>query len=244
MDLFFLGNKLLLNPAIDINKQAPLETYIDFDGETVSIHELNDTAFSTSKGHTLAGLRDLFNQGQKELYNRATRAFQILHWRRSYQFCPKCANPLTRKNTGEMALCCNMCKLDYFPRINPAIIVAITHQDKILLAERPSAQGPFYSLIAGFVEVGETIENAVRREVHEEIGLEIDDIRYIKSQPWPFPSNLMLGFIAKAKTTEIFPDGSEVQKAAFFPKDNLPSNLPQKLSIARYLIDAWLNSEI
>lgn len=220
---------------------TPLETYADYDGEEVEVCELDDAgaAAASAAGARFLTLREVFDSCPADVYERAQHASQVLYWRRMYRFCPKCGAPLVRKQGGERAMRCEKCALDFFARLNPAVIVAISHKGKLLLAEREGARGKFFSLIAGFVEPGETIENAVRREVREEVGLELASLSYVRSQPWPFPSNLMLGFEAEAASAEIRPDGTEITKAGWFAPDALPPQLPQNLSIARKLIERW-----
>ena len=137
------------------------------------------------------------------------------------------------------AMRCEACGLDFFARINPAVIVAISWRGRLLLAERETPRGTIHGLVAGFVEPGESAEEAVRREVREEVGLELASLAYVTSQPWPFPSNLMLGFEAEAASGEIRPDGAEVKKAAWHAPDAMPAALPGRVSIARRLIERW-----
>lgn len=225
-------------PFLPLNL-CPIESYTEPDQTPVRLFDL-PTAIATSIPNArFLSLRDIFHQESPHLYAYAQRAFQILHWRRSYRFCPSCSSPLIRKKSPERAMQCPSCRLDFFPRINPAVIAAISFQGKILLAERSGPNGSFYSLIAGFVEPGETIEDAMRREIREEVGLELSSLSYVSSQPWPFPSCLMLGFEATASSPNIHPDGVEIKIANWFAPDSLPSNLPQKLSIAAFLIERW-----
>ncbi len=238
MKLYFHNDKLI-NVTDNPDSAYLLEAYTDFDGQTVELYEVKSESAGTGKT-----LREILTDGSDDEFQRAKRAFQIRHWRQTYRYCPCCGKPLTRKKTPQFTMRCEDCSKDYYPRIDPAIIVAIKYKDKLLLAERTGANGPFYSLIAGFVEPGETIEDAVRREVREEVGLELTTLKYIKSEPWAFPSSLMLGFEAEAADDKIKPDGEEIAKADWFARDALPSSLPLKRSIANMLIQRWLNSAI
>lgn len=240
MQLYFFNDKLLCgNHKVEL--PSPIESYTDFDGEKIEVGEIStDIVQSLNCDCELLPLREVYRKISPSLYVKAQHAYQILHWRREYRFCPQCGRPLIRKNGHEKAMHCQRCEKDYYPRINPAVIVAITHKNRLLLAERQMATGNFYSLIAGFVEPGETIEAAVRREVREEVGIELEALSYVSSQPWPFPNNLMLGFEATAATDKISPDGEEVQNAGWFAHDQMPDSLPQPLSIARALINRWL----
>ncbi len=243
MKLFFYDNKLILDkegvlPEAVNCDYAVIDSYRDFDGEEITLCLISEMPESAEL--IPVSLRDILESATMELYARAGRAFQIKHWRETYRYCPGCGVPLVRKQGGELVMQCPECKHDYYPRINPAVIAAIENNGRILLAERSGTKGPFYSLIAGFIEAGESAEDAIRREAKEEVGITIDSLTYVKSQPWPFPSGLMLGYMATTSDTEIRPDGQEVAKDAFYQPDALPSSLPAEKSIASYLITKWL----
>lgn len=242
MDFYFCGNGLL-REAPEIAGLAPVEEYRDFDGGTVRLFDVPPEALAGCGDAGSLSLRQLYGTLPEGRFRAAERAFQVLHWRRTYRFCPKCGLQLERKSGGEMAMRCGRCAADYFPRIDAAVIVAIEHGGRLLLAERRGADGrAFFSLIAGFVEAGESLEEAVRREVREEVGLELSSLEYVRSQSWPFPSQLMVGFRAVAASGDIAPDGVEIKRAGWFAPDALPGNLPQPLSIARKLIEEWKSS--
>lgn len=181
-------------------------------------------------------LRTIFEEADASLYGVAQQAYQIMNWRRSYRFCPMCGRSLERKSGTERAMRCEPCRRDYYPRINPAVIMGVEYGDSILLAERRGRNGAFFSVLAGFVEPGESLEEAVAREVREEVGIEVTDIKYLKSQPWPFPNGIMLAFSARALSREIRPDGVEITNAQWFGKDSLPPNLPCRSSVAAWII--------
>jgi NAD+ diphosphatase len=168
----------------------------------------------------------------------AGRAVQVVDWARSHRFCGRCGTP-TEAVPGERAMRCPKCRLMAFPRLAPAIITLVTRGDEALLAQGVQFRSPMYSTLAGFVEAGESMEDAVHREVREEVGVEIANIRYWGSQPWPFPHSLMLGFHADWASGEIEIDPKEIVDAQWFHRDALP-NIPPRISIARKLIDAWL----
>ena len=189
-------------------------------------------------GMELRGLRDLFGGMDPALLAIAGRAGQILRWDRLHRFCGRCGAP-THNKSDERAKICSACDQIYFPRVSPAVIGAVVNRDRILLASSPRFPAAFYSVLAGFVEPGETLEEAFRREVREEVGLEIANIRYFSSQPWPFPDSLMVGFVADYAGGEICADGIEISHAAWFAADDLP-RLPGPYSIARHLIDWFL----
>jgi len=181
------------------------------------------------------GLRQLFGRLEEDLIWIAGRANQLVDWNRSHRFCGNCGHP-TENKQNERAKICPACDLINYPRLSPAIIVAVLKQNRLLLASNKRFKSEFYSVLAGFVEPGETLEECVVREVKEEVGIAVKNIRYFGSQPWPFPNSLMVGFIADYKGGEIDVDKSEIVDAAWFSSDNLPL-VPPKISIARQLID-------
>lgn len=187
------------------------------------------------EGYELRGLRQLFGEIDETLFWAAGRAAQIRHWDQTHRYCGRCGRPMVRKE-DERAKLCPDCGQIFFPRISPAVIVAITRDDQILLAVNVRSSGQFYSVLAGFVEPGENLEECVRREVKEEVGIEVKNIRYFGSQPWPFPDSLMVGFTAEYAGGEICIDPGEIAHADWFTADQLP-NLPGRISIARRLID-------
>lgn len=183
------------------------------------------------------GIRALYGVLPETHYAVAGRAFQIIAWERDHQFCGRCGTP-TEPVRGERARRCPVCELTAYPRLSPAIIVLIERGDEILLARGHAFAPGRFGIIAGFVEPGESLEDAVRREVREEVGLELRDVAYFGSQPWPFPHGIMIGFRAKHAAGEITVDPQELAEADWYRIDNLPT-IPAKLSIARRLIDDW-----
>lgn len=166
----------------------------------------------------------------------AGRATQLLDWQRNHRFCGRCATP-TQMKTTEFAMVCPDCGLVAYPRISPAIMVLIRRGEELLLARSPHFRPGVFSALAGFVEAGETLEQCAVREVREEVGLEIANLRYFDSQPWPFPDSLMVAFFADYAGGEITPDPAEIEAADWYRRDALPT-LPDPVSIARRLIDA------
>jgi NAD+ diphosphatase len=173
---------------------------------------------------------------------RMLRAYHIAQWRRDTVFCGSCG----AKNTDapdELARLCPACGRREYPRICPAVITIIIRDDgRALLAHNKKFAEGVYSLIAGFNEAGESLEATVAREIREEVSLEVADIRYIASQPWPFPNSLMLGFAARHVSGEPRPDGVEIEDARWFSPDELPK-LPGNGSVSRYLINSWLEGK-
>jgi NAD+ diphosphatase len=186
-------------------------------------------------------------QGAGEEIRRALgrifRAYHILQWRQESAFCGSCGSR-NGDSPVELARLCPACGRLEYPRISPAVIVIITNdKDEALLAHNKKFNTGMYSLIAGFNEAGENLEATVVREIREEVNLEVRDIRYIASQPWPFPNSLMLGFSAHHARGIIKPDGEEIMDAQWFPRDRLPE-LPGKGSVSRYLINLWLEGKL
>ncbi|MEA2749054.1 MAG: diphosphatase [Myxococcales bacterium] len=186
----------------------------------------------------LVGLRALHGAVDEIVFGVAARAVQIVEWATTHRFCGRCATP-TERTPGERAMRCPACGLSAYPRIAPAIIVLVRKGDLALLAHGARFPAPFYSTLAGFVEPGESLEETLVREVKEEVGIEVDDIRYFGSQSWPFPHSLMLGFFASWKSGEIVCEPSEILDAKWFNAGALPM-IPPPMSISRKLIDAWL----
>ncbi len=170
----------------------------------------------------------------------AGRANQLLYWHQTHQYCGRCGH-VTQDKTDERAKRCPQCKQINYPRLSPAVIVAILKDNQILLARNRRFKLPFYSVLAGFVEPGESLEECVKREIKEEVGITVKNIRYFGSQPWPFPDSLMIAFVAEYAAGEIVVDRLEIMDAGWFSKENLP-NIPPSISIARQLIDWFVRS--
>ncbi len=191
-------------------------------------------------GMQLVFLRDLMGQIDDRTLALAGRAVQLIDFELTSKFCGRCGIPTeTLEDRGKK---CPKCDLLIYPRLSPAVIVLVMQEDKVLLARSSHFSSDIYSVIAGFVEPGETLEHAAEREVMEEVGLKIKNIRYFASQPWPFPNSLMIGFIADYAGGEIRVDGEEIIDAAWFSRDELP-NFPGKASISGHLIDWFVKKE-
>jgi len=195
--------------------------------------------FEPPAGFALHGLRALFERIPPELFRAAGTALQKVEWLRTHGFCSRCGHA-TRRHEVHQAMECPACGYLHFPRLAPAVIVLVERGDEMLLARSPRFPGGMYSTLAGFVEPGESLEEAVHREIREEAGVEVTDLRYFGSQPWPFPHSLMIGFVARWAGGEIRVDGSEVLDAGWFTAERPPPKLPSTLSIARALVDDFL----
>jgi NAD+ diphosphatase len=187
-------------------------------------------------GLRYAGLRSLFATLPEPLLALAARAFQVAEWDRSHRFCGRCGTP-TRDKPEERAKECPACGQIAYPRVSPAMMVLVTRGRELLLARAHRFATGMYSALAGFVEPGETIEDCIRREVREEVGIEVDGIRYFASQSWAFPHSLMIAYTATYAGGELRADDEEIADVRWFTPDALPP-LPTSVSIARRLIDA------
>jgi NAD+ diphosphatase len=190
------------------------------------------------EGTRPVALRQLFGALPDLDFGIAGRALGVTAWDRDHRFCGRCG-AATERSPTERVRTCSRCGHGAYPRLSPAIIALVERDGRALLARNPRFPLPFFSTLAGFVEVGETLEDAVAREIHEEAGIAITDIRYFGSQPWPFTGSLMIGFTARWAGGEIVADPDEIADAEWFAPGELP-RIPPKLSIARELIDDFV----
>ena len=181
----------------------------------------------------LFNLRDLLYL-DRSLFQMIGRALQIIRWDMTHRFCGQCGKP-TQRNGTEIMRQCEPCNLRLYPRISPCVIMLVHRGDKILLAQRPGTRTTWYTIQAGFIEAGESAEEAVHREVLEETGLKLSSLSYFGSEPWPFPGQLMLGYIAENLEGEVIPDPEELANADWFDYRNLPE-IPSEHSISGKLI--------
>lgn len=184
----------------------------------------------------LMPVRSLFSLAGAEEIHLAGRAIQLLDWQKNHRYCGRCGAP-TAVKAGQFAMLCPACDLVAYPRISPAVMVLISRGDELLLARSPRFRPGIYSALAGFVEAGETLEQCASREVLEEVGITITNLRYFRSQSWPFPDSLMVAFFADYAGGVIIPDPSEIEDARWFSRNALPA-LPEPVSLARQLIEA------
>jgi NAD+ diphosphatase len=192
-------------------------------------------------GYRFAPLRALVGQLAEDRWVLAGRAVQLVEWARTSRYCGRCGAP-TVASPGERGMRCPACGLVAYPRLAPAVITLVERGDEVLLANGRAFGTPMYSCLAGFVEPGETLEAAVRREVGEEVGVDLDEVRYFGSQPWPFPHSLMIGFLATWGGGDIVIDETEMADAGWFSAGAMPM-IPPRMSIARALIDDWLRRQ-
>ena len=193
-------------------------------------------------GHRWMPLRGLFGQLDDVTWTAAGRAEQIVAWDRTHRYCGRCGAE-TDRHPKERARVCPRCRLMQFPRLSPATITLVTrgeNDEEVLLAHGRQFGARFFSCLAGFVEPGESLEQCVAREIMEEVGVEVTDIRYFNSQPWPFPNSLMIGFQAKYVGGELNLQESEIAEAGWFTADDMPPHPRGGMSIAGWLIEDWL----
>ena len=216
------------------------EQYIGLYGTThIYIADLKETP-AGKESYRFVSLRSLYGKVDDDLFALAGRAIQVFHWYTNHFFCGRCGTRM-HVHRSELAKVCPSCNFTSFPRLSPAVIMSVIDKDKILLARSPHFPEGMYSTLAGFVEPGETFEEAVRREVREEVNLDICNIHYEGSQPWPFPHSIMVAFSSSYKGGIIRIDKDEIEDAAWFSRDNLPL-LPGRISIARHLIELFLHN--
>ena len=190
-------------------------------------------------GTQFVDLRQLFGRLREELLALAGRAVQIVEWDRTHQFCGACGGR-TELHAKARARVCPSCALEAYPRVAPAMIVLVERGEELLLARSHHFPPEIYAALAGFVEPGESAEEAVHREVLEETGVRVKNVRYFSSQPWPFPNSLMLAFLADYDSGSVRPDPDEIEDAQFFHVDRLPRTFPGNVSIGQWMLRDFL----
>jgi NAD+ diphosphatase len=235
-------------PAPELGSFALGRREFDLDGVRHSALMLDERGAEAAldaarDGHRLRriSLRDALGEFPAESMRPALRGIALLRWLETARFCGACGAPLADKEAQSEdagGRSCTACGRVHFPRISPAVIVLIRRGKQALLAHNARFRAGFFGLIAGFVEAGETLEEAAEREAREEAGIEIRNIRYVRSQPWPFPDSLMVAFTADWASGEARPDGVEIAELRWCLPSELP-NIPPKGSVARYLLDRF-----
>lgn len=211
----------------------------NLDGDRCFAVELREVPEETGN-FVFSDLRFLFGIMEEELLNVSSKASELINWENSSRYCGRCG-AINENKKGERSKICPACGLVKYPVISPAVIVAIVKGDKILLAHNKNFKGTMYSVVAGFVETGETFEECVKREIFEEVGIRVKNIRYFGSQPWPFPNSLMVAFTAEYEGGDIQVDNVEIGHADWFGIENLPE-IPRRGSVARKLIDWFIEN--
>ena len=200
-----------------------------------------DKSIKVPDGMEFRSLRIMYGELDENIGLVASRAVHLTGWSAKNRYCGVCGKK-TLRDEKELARRCPSCGNVIYPKISPAMIIAVVKDNKLLLAHNRNFKGGWYSTLAGFVEPGETVEACAHREVFEEVGIKIKNIRYFGSQPWPFPDSLMIGLTAEYESGEIKPDGIEIDDAGFFGIDELPDT-PGKQSVAGRLINWFVNSQ-
>ena len=231
-----------VEPPVSVPVGSTIHTIGSINGHTAKTYAIfTPVSGDEHSPEMMKDLRASFDVLPLDEYKIAGKASQILNWDKNSRYCPMCGVPTTQ--VSPIAKRCPECRQEFYPRISPATIVLIKKDDSILLVHARNFKGRFKGLVAGFLEPGETLEECVHREVMEETGLKIKNLKYFGSQPWPYPSGIMVGYWAEYESGTIKLQNEELSTGAFFTRDNLPE-IPKKLSIARQLIDAWINHEI
>jgi len=225
--------------AVEYESEAILKVG-EVDGVAYSVMLLPETSSPVVDSEELVGLRSLLALVQSEAeYCLLSTAAQLVCWYYSFKYCPRCAQTL-ELHEDERAKICKYCGHHQYPRISPCIIVLVRNGEKCLLAHAAKFASGRYSTLAGFIEAGESAEQAVHREIMEEVGIKVSNVRYCFSQSWPFPHSFMLGFMADYLEGDITPDGEEILDADWFEPENMPV-LPPRFTIARRLINQYLD---
>ena len=218
-------------------EMKPWSTVMNVDGDKACRIE---QPLLGNERYEMCGLRQSYYKLSYEDYLKAGKCHELLYWDQNTKFCGVCGGPM-RFDT-DISKKCEHCGKEVWPQLATAVIVLVRKDKEVLLVHAKNFRTDFYGLVAGFVETGETLEEAVHREVMEETGLHIKNLKYFASQPWPYPCGLMVGFIVDYDGGKIHLQRSELSKGSWFDKDHLPQ-IPEKLSIARQLIDHWLEEQ-
>jgi NAD+ diphosphatase len=219
-----------------LEAEVPLPTVGDTRCRAFDLPE----GFQAPEGAKLIGLRELAGLAPAEVFAAAGTAVQKVEWLRTHGFCSRCGGT-TERHARHEALACTACGHMHFARLSPAVIMLVERGREMLLGRSHGWPEGVYSTLAGFVDPGESLEDAVHREILEEVGVTVTDLKYFGSQPWPFPNSLMVGFTATYVRGVVTPDPVEIEDAGWFSPENLPPRLPFKTSIARALVDDFLS---
>ncbi|MEU6810312.1 NAD(+) diphosphatase [Streptomyces sp. NPDC046831] len=240
--------ELVMTPSFEAPLTEAHRYFLGTDADGVSYFALQKDSLPgrMDQSARAAGLREAGLLLSPRDAGLMVHAVALENWQRLHRFCSRCGERTVIAAAGHIRRC-PACGAEHYPRTDPAVIMAVTDdEDRILLGRQVHWPEGRFSTLAGFVEPGESIEQAVRREVHEEVGIAVGEVEYVASQPWPFPSSLMLGFMAQATTTGIEVDGDEIHEARWFSRDELGAAFdsgevlpPYGISIAARLIQLW-----
>ena len=245
----FKGDQLICKSSAGMPEPITGDDFRWFDAEVLSKHYLGRYQGVASyalgvqgdlpEGYGMTGLRGILGKTSMPTFYLAGRALQIVDWHNTNKYCGRCGE-LTDEHPQDRAKLCSKCGLIAYPRLSPSIIVLVTKDEEMLLARNAAWPNGMFSTLAGFVEAGESIEQTVHREVFEEVGLKVCNLRYFGSQSWPFPNSLMLGFHAEYDSGDIVCQPGEIAEAKWFTKDKLPQT-PPKTAISGWLIEEFMN---
>lgn len=237
------GNKLTVplyeEPPTIVKPWQTVHEMPSTDGIPVRTYAIDRPVIGNGKWE-MCGLRKSYYQLSPEHYLMAGKCHEILYWDQNTRFCGVCGGKMILHTS--ISKRCENCGKEVWPQLATAVICLVYRGDEVLMVRAKNFRGDFYGLVAGFVETGETLEHAVEREIAEETGLTVKNIRYFGSQPWPYPSGLMVGYYAEYASGSVRLQHSELSSGGWFRYDHLPT-LPEPLSIARQLIDHWLACE-
>lgn len=234
--LVLFGDADLNNLSVDLVVKHLVKSHDDTSVYVSCVHHKN------VQGYQWLSLRNLLEQLSEDEFQTAGRALQVLRWHFDHQFCGRCGNP-TVQHSQDLAKSCVHCAIDFYPRLSPCIITLVTRGDECLLAWHTRSKEEKYSCLAGFIEMGESPEQTLEREVMEEVGLRVSNIRYVDSQPWPFPGQLMLGYFADYAGGDIELDQHEIRSARWFRYNQLPK-IPPATTISGRLIKIFVQEKI
>jgi len=244
-ELLFINNTLSLEfpdiHSIQAIKSCFIRQHLlgQLSGHNVYCAEVSSNATFDNPLFEWLPLRNALEQFGEPWYNNITKAFTIITWDRNHQHCGRCGSP-TAHNPDSFERYCAHCKLTFYPRISPSVIILISRGDDILMARGYHFKPGVYGLIAGFVEAGENIEDTIHREIYEETQICIKNIKYFGSQVWPFPDSLMLGFFADYDSGELNIENDEIEDAGWYHYNNLPGRPTTRLSIASKMLDHFI----
>lgn len=246
---FFHEELLLVNneiPTFEVflksgNNLEALLSIGQIDGITCHVCKI-DEQISIDAEISFIELRQAYTVLPEDQLKAAILSFQIFTWNRKTKFCGSCGNETNFGESEDWVKKCPTCHESYFPKISPAIIVAISHKGKLLMAHHKRMASGIYTILAGFVNPGESLEECIQREVFEEAGVKVKNIKYYASQPWPFPDSLMVGFKAEYESGDLTPELTEITDLKWFAPSEIPE-WPNRSSIARALIDDFIFNE-
>ncbi|MFV8783063.1 NAD(+) diphosphatase [Microbulbifer sp. SA54] len=233
--LWSAGGFIFSRLPFESGKDNPISSHYlgEWAGLACGVHGLSQKL--PVEGAEWQSLRSLLGRVSDAEFALAGRAMQVVTWDADHRYCGRCGGA-TEYHPSDRARVCPQCEFTVYPRISPCVIMLLTRGDECLLAQHAHHRHPMFTALAGFIEPGESAEQALIREVREEVGLEVGALRYVGSQSWPFPGQLMIGFLAEVTGGELRPDPAEISDARWFPRVNLPEAIPPQQTLSGQLI--------